>query len=265
MSRWWGERIQVAIDADRLVLTKFGRGWRPAMKDQVSITNGDNGSNDWSERFKPLTDLLSTPPWRGGDLDVVLSHKYCRLALLPAGIALRNQREETEFARLRLIKNNGDIPANWEIAVATNSPATPRVACAVDRELLIALDEAARPAKSHVTSVQPYLAAAFNCHRRLLSNRHLWFATLENQRLCLARVQNGHWRSLRVSRQFGLPGETLESSLDHECLLSETDDAPMKVMLCAQNSPEFILSAGSRWQLTHLPLTDAFRDEKGSQ
>lgn len=265
MSRWWGERIQVAIDSDRLLLTKFGRGRRPAMKDQVSITIRDDGSNDWSERFKPLTDLLLTPPWRGCVLEAVLSHQYCRLALLPAGIALRNQREEAEFARLRLIQNNGDIPANWEIAVATNSPATPRIACAVDRELLTALDEAARQAKSYVTSVQPYLAAAFNCHRRLLGNRHLWFATLENQRLCLTRVQNGHWYSLRVSRQFGLPGETLESALSHECLLSETDDAPMQVMLCAPNSPDFVLSAGSQWQLTHLPLTEALREVKGSQ
>lgn len=260
MSRWWAERIRLAIHPDRLVLAKIARGWRPTVTAHATIPHPEGTTGHWRPLLARLGEMLAAPPWRGVALEAVLSHQWCRLALLPAGIALRNRQEEMQFARLRLVHDNGDLPANWEIAISSGSPVAPRLACAVDSEVLSALDAAASQGKSRVVSVQPYLAAGFNEHRRAVGDRHVWFATLENQRLCLARVHRGRWQSVRVSRLFDDPGRALSHALDQEHLLGVIDNPPTEVVLCAPETPEFALPVGSRWQLSHLPTTSWLPD-----
>lgn len=252
VSHWWAERLRLAVHPDRLVVEKIGRGWHSPVVARTTLTRPDGAADGWRPLLAMLGETLAMRPWRATALEVVLSHHWCRLALLPGGVALRNRQEELQFTRLRLTQANGDLPDNWAITIAQSNPGAPRIACAADSELLAALDAAAAHGKSRVVSIQPVLAAALNDNRRSISDPHVWFCTIEGERICLARLQQKSWQSIRVARVFGQPGEALARLLNQESLLTEPDLLPREVALYAPDTTEIAIPPGNRWKFRYL-------------
>jgi hypothetical protein len=104
-----------------------------------------------------------------------------------------------------------------------------RVACATERGLLEALQDAARAGKRRLESVRPFLAAAFNGWRGEFGAGGALFVTLEPGRWTAALVAGGQWRSLRSGRLEEDVAGALVSLVARETALAADERLPVRV------------------------------------
>ncbi len=250
MSRWWPDRIRIALHADRAALVRWsGRGRAPVASQLLSFS-GDASPDQIGQL---LSDALSQPGWRHGAISVVLSHALCRLALVPGGIDVRGRQEEDALYRNCIEEANGELPSGWHVSAADAPAHLSRPVCAIDGLLVAALDAAAAASGGRIASLRPYLADAYNAHRSGLGMGRYWFAIVERERASLIRLQDGVWHSLRVKRLFDDPETELGTLLRQERVLAGDEPAPDGLLLCAPNHPELRAPPG----FAAAPLQDA--------
>lgn len=187
---------------------------------------------------------LSQPEWRHGAIEIVLSLALCKLALVPGGIDVRGRIEEEALYRSCLEEANGELPAGWRVAVAEAPAHLPRLACAIDGALIDALDSAAASSGGRIVSARPLLVDAYNVRRGEMASGRFGLVTVERERCCLARIQDGVWQSLRVRRLFDDPETELASLLRQERVLAGDEPARDGLLLCAPNHPQLRLPPG---------------------
>lgn len=251
MSRWWREQIRIAIHADRIDLVRLSRGLRPQITQQESVSTTLNAPSTSQVLFDQLSATLRHTAWRGARVSVVLSHHWCRLALIPAGIPLRTRGEELRYARARIEEGNGEAVDDWELRLSNEYSDDARVACAVEKTFLDGLGHAIG---RRLVSVQPYLAAAYSVRRLYLGDERVVMMTIEPRRVCIAQVDHGEFRSLRTRRLFSQNvTDEIARLLDQERLLTE-GEVPAKVVLCSALGNENRFAANGGWQVHSVPL-----------
>jgi hypothetical protein len=190
--------MHIGLTPDRLVCAGYYRSWRPtASRKEMIAVEAPRNSADW----KPAVDALpaALARFRSGRraVTVVLSNHFVRYALLPWIPTLKTNEDWLALARDRLAIVHGQTSDDWDIRSSQTTPQGPRVACAVDRALIEALESKIGESGATVVSVQPYLMAAFNRVRSAIANDSCWLAVEEPGRLTLALIQRGVWTAIR--------------------------------------------------------------------
>ena len=208
---------------------------------QIAVRAGD----DWAEMLDAFAALLREVGSRR--VRVILSAHFAHYQLVPWLDDLQDSEEELAVVRLAFTKTFGDCAARWRISLSDDSPGRPRIAAAIDGELFEAIKQSAQGAGVEVVSMQPYLSAAVN-HWRAHFNRNdsRWLVLHEENRVCLALIEQGRWawvRSLRVGADWA---EHLPEMLEHEMLLAGTGDFTAGVLVFAPYQPLLALPAGTR-------------------
>lgn len=243
MSRWWPERIRIALHADRAALIRLGGRQRHTVVGRTLVPFA-GAALDPLQIGGALGDALRQPEWRYGAVEVVFSHVFCKLALIPGGIAVHGRREEDALHRNCIEEANGDLPTSWRIAVADAPAHLTRLACAVDGALLDGLETAVKSSGGKLNSLRPLIVDAYNARRSEIGRRSLWFATIERERCCIARLRSGVWESLRTRRVFTDPETELARLLRQERVrAADEDSAADELLLCAPNHPQLRLAA----------------------
>lgn len=243
MSRWRPERIRLALHADRAALVRLGGRQRRSIA-ATQIVSFPVDAREPGRIGEAIGKALSPPEWRHGAIEIVLSHALCKLALVPGGIDVRGRVEEDALYRSCLEEANGELPAGWRVAVAEAPAHLPRLACAIDGALIDALDTAAASSGGRVASLRPLLVDAYNARRAEMARGRFGLVTVERERCCLARIQDGVWQSLRVRRLFDELETELASLLRQERVMAGEQSAPDGLLLCAPNHPQLRLPAG---------------------
>lgn len=243
MSRWRPERIRLALHADRAALVRFGGRQRRTVA-ATQLVSFPLDARESARIGAAIGEALSLPEWRHGVIEIVLSHALCKLALVPGGIDVRGRVEEDALYRSSIEEANGELPAGWRVAVAEAPAHLPRLACAIDGALIEALDSAAASSGGRVVSLRPLLVDAYNARRAEMASGRFGLVTVERERCCLARIQDGVWQSLRVRRLFDDPETELTSLLRQERVLAGDEPASDGLLLCAPNHPQLRLPAG---------------------
>lgn len=177
--------------------------------------------------------LVGLPgPKRGSRVTAVVSSHHARYALLPWSRHLSGGPEWEAFARHRFTETHGAQAKDWEIRVSPAPGSSPRVACALDAELLSGLRTALDSVGAKLVSVQPALMHAFNSHRRRIGNGPAWLVAPEDGRLTIALIANGLWRLVRVRNVGEDWRELLPGLLSREAALARFD-APVERMVIA--------------------------------
>jgi hypothetical protein len=161
----------------------------------------------------------------GRRVTVVLSNHYVRYTLLPASKKLRSEADRQAYARHMFEVTYGMATRKWEIQLSG------RVAAAIDAELL----EELRTIPT-LSSVQPYLMAAFNARRRRFRGTSAWFIAQEPGRLALALFCEGDWKLIRTRRIEAGWAQTLEDLLERESAAAQVPHCPVAI-LCSEDEP----------------------------
>lgn len=178
----------------------------------------------------PCDPAYGTEPWHGAAealkgislprarATVVLSNHFVRYALVPWSTALATPAEEEAFLRHHFAKIHGERAKAWLYRASEGRRGEPRLASAVDAELVAAVKQIFAGSKAKLVSVQPALMHIFNGVRADLPQPGgAWLVIAEADRACVAlhadgafrAVQNakGEWRTLLERERYRAPHE----------------------------------------------------------
>ena len=254
MSPWSHRELRVVVCPDQLALwpvqrTLGLRGLRRTLA-EPHIVSCDNasGTAPWRAALQALETAL--PGHANGKLaaTVILSNHFLRYALVPWRAELADAEEDLTFARHCFAKVYGKSAQQWELRLSQEAPEMPRLASAVDTELLDGLRAVFDGAGIPLRSIQPHLMAAFNGFRGRRQQPSAWFALLEPGNLCLALQQQGRWsrvRSLRIDRAWRVE---LPLILEREAVLADDPAVPHEVYVWSAESGDTALPEIDPWQ-----------------
>lgn len=228
MSLLWRNQLRISLCADRLVLRTS-----KSKNDVVAVQTNPN-EVEWRGAVDALPAVLSS--YNNHDVSVVLADQFVRYALLPWNAALKTGEQWMSLARHRLAAVHGAAAAGWETKLTETAPMGPRLACAVDRELVDALAAQFVSANARLVSVQPFLVAAFNRIRSTIGNGSCWLVVEEPGRLTLAFIQRGVWVAIRSRRTDNRWREMLPEMLERESAFLALSEPCTRVIVCAQGA-----------------------------
>jgi hypothetical protein len=234
VSLLWRNHLRISLCAETLVLAAYARGLRPG-KGGISVTpvQGNPNEPEWRAALDALPEALGG--LRDHDVSVVLADQFVRYVLLPWNAALKSEEQWLALARHRLGAVHGAAAADWDVKLTETAPSGPRLACAVDRELLAELAAKLLAANVRLVSVQPFLVAAFNRIRRTIGNGSCWLVVEEPRRLTLAFIQHGVWVAVRSRRTDPGWRAALPELLERESAFLALSEPCTRVIVCAQD------------------------------
>jgi hypothetical protein len=189
-------------------------------------------ADDWRAAVEALPEILKMYQIR--EASVVLADHFARYALLPWSEAVKTREQWLGLARHRFSVLHGAAAALWEVKIAQTASRGPRLACAVDSELLEKLIAACSGAGVSLVSVQPFLVAAFNRIRAEVGNGSCWIVVEEPGRLTLALIQRGVWVAIRSRRCDERWRRVLPETLERESAFLGLEKPCTRVIVCAQ-------------------------------
>jgi hypothetical protein len=198
---------------------------------EISLERTGEPAN-WRPALEALGRIM--PAHRGDTASVILADHFVRYALLPWSDTLKTHEQWLALARHRFCAIHGPLANDWEIKFAETAPAGPRLACAVDRELV---EELGTQFVSHgvrLASVQPYLVAAFNRVRHMTGGS-CWMVIEEPGRLTLALFLRGVWVAIRSRRADEHWRRVLPEIIERESAFLGLEETCTRVIVCAQD------------------------------
>ena len=231
---WRSKKQRIGLCADRLLLSK----------NKVHSFASGLDRPEWQAAVEALPEVLTG--MQKHEVSVVLADQFVRYALLPWSAALKTQAQWLALARHRLTAIHGPVAAGWDVKLADTGPSGPRLACAVERELIEALAGKFAAAAVTLSSVQPFLVAAFNRIRSTIGNGSCWLVVEEPGRLTLALIQRGVWIAIRSRRSDSSWRAALPEIIERESAFLALSERCTRVIVCAQG--DFDTDRYEAWQ-----------------
>lgn len=181
----WRNRICLAISPERISLVKLGRGLKPKLlaKYDEAISPASNSQPvkqpSWQAVLEKLTVILAQPELQHSDVDIVLSNRLVRYAVIPSNVQLKKYAEQEAFARHVLTHTYGSIIGQWQLRIQRGKAGLPWLVSAVDQALLDGLNQSCTSNKLKLRSVTPYLMPVFNRYRKALKFDPSWLVINE--------------------------------------------------------------------------------------
>ncbi|MGQ0544179.1 MAG: hypothetical protein ACT4P3_02460 [Betaproteobacteria bacterium] len=217
---WPKKHLRIGLGPDRIMV---------AGAKAIDVPQGDGG---WEAAVKALGAFLEG---KAGQASIVLADQFVRYALLPWNETLKAPEQWLALARHRFGGLHGARAADWEVKVSETAPMGARLACAVDRSLINALTEKLAGAGMKLTSVQPFLVAAYNRIRTTVGDGSCWVVVEERGRLTLVLIQRSAWLAIRSRRCDERWRVVLPEILERESAFLGLSAPCTRVIVCAQN------------------------------
>jgi hypothetical protein len=180
----------------------------------------------WRAAVDRLAQWLTEQKGQRTRVHVLLSGRFVRWQLLPWRTELTSLRERAAFAALRLREVFGKSVEGWTIAPAGVAPGHTAPVAAIDRALLVALQQACESAGAQLQQVGTTFSQAFDNHRHAIQGSPAWFGTLEADTLTLGLLVQGEWVALQ-SQRLAADAQTLSQTLPQTSLQTKDWHAPL--------------------------------------
>jgi hypothetical protein len=239
---WRSKKQRIGVCADRLLLSR----------NKVLSIAPSHEAAEWRAPVEALTEVLAG--MQKQEVSVVLADQFVRYALLPWSAALKSEAQWLALARHRLTAIHGPAAAGWDVKLADTGASGPRLACAVERELIEALAAKFTAAAVTLGSVQPFLVAAFNRIRSTIGNGSCWLVVEEPARLTLALIQRGVWIAIRSRRSDASWRAALPEIIERESAFLALSERCTRVIVCAQG--DFDTDRYEAWQTKAVSYRD---------
>lgn len=180
MSLSWRNRLYIAIGQERISLLKLKRGLKTkliASHDEAVTPVGKQPF--WQTISDSLTRILAQPEWQNAEVNIVLSNRLVRYAVIPFSAQLQNYAEQEAFARHSLTQIYGATAEQWTLRIQRGKAGSPWLVSAVDHALLEGLRQACATYKLKLRSVTPYLMPVFNRYRKVIKTAPAWLVINE--------------------------------------------------------------------------------------
>lgn len=251
------DELRVVLCSDQVQLVRIGReltlqGREYRVLDKKTFPCAVDIDSAWGNAVNTLESALSELPKKPVATQVVLSNQFVRYAMVPWSQTLSNEAEELAYAKHCFTQLYGSSAESWEIRLNQDIAGAGQLASAVDGQLMQTLRAIFARENVQLKSVQPQLMTAYNnCHAHL-QKQDAWFVLFEQGSLCLGRVQQGHWSSVRTLKVGSDWLDNLPEILDREAYLSELDTSSDEIFLWAPEYWRAALPQSARWKIHKL-------------
>ncbi|PWF40450.1 hypothetical protein C7C56_026105 [Massilia glaciei] len=217
----WRDKYCVVLCPDRLeAIRRRGRACSAVeLKFAQALVPSMDGP-PWRAAVEGLRRFLEMPEIGKGELGIVLSNHFVRYLLIPWNDQIASEEEFRNYAAAAFEEVYGEAGAGWEVSVSAERPGSPRLAAALDRQLLEAIRATLANTCVRLTLVQPYLMAAFNRVVRPRHDEDLVFMLVEAGRACILVAQGGKWCHVSAAAVPQDPA-ALSSLLEREIQLAD--------------------------------------------
>lgn len=157
------------------------------------------GAATWSAALAALDTALGDDVRRGARLHVVLSNRFVRYAVVPWQEGLHGAAEDAAYMRHVFTEVYGSVADRWDLCASAGSHGQPRLASAIDIDLLAALRRTCAARGLALRAVCPRLGSIFNRYRKRIAASG-WLVMAESNCLCIALFDGGRWLSASVAR-----------------------------------------------------------------
>lgn len=253
MSLLLRDQVRIALCADRLLVVRLARGWRPRVVAKQAYPFTAAGA-DWKPALSMLASVLQQDQWQRADAVVILSNRFARYQLLPWSDQRLNRNERRALAEHVYAQAYGDTAAALELRVGEGAYGAPTLASGIDSALAAAIRAAFEASTLKLVSLQPYLMSAFNGWRRTLTRESQWFVLLEADTMCAALLHQGRWRTVRTRQLSGNWFEEMELALHREQLALGLAEKISTVALYIPEAAHGTLPAAPEWSFRRLQL-----------
>jgi len=222
-SSMFRDELRIFIQPRSIELLRLKRSLRSGIQPQLVHRqvidverNADiaTQTEQWQELIAVLKSTLKSEKWRGARPEVVLSNHFVRYAVIPWNTEFSSGSELQAYLTHRFSLVFGDAIKNWGLRMADAGFGKSTIATAVSNDLVQALHDAFQQANMRLEAIYPHLPLAMNQSLKLHKKRNLsqlnsfWFVAVQNDRLCIALIENSSWRVVKnvlvendVSRQ----------------------------------------------------------------
>ena len=228
LNRLVAMRLSIGLSSDGIAIV-MRKGAKNNNMHQQFIANTQQA--DWQSLLQQLDAALSQLKLASNTVcTVVISSDFVRYLVLPAQPFAMNEAEKTAYIQAAYRDIYGAVADGWHIKCDDAPPEQNRLAVAVDVQLMAALSQLAVQYSFKLKSVKPQLMAAFNGLMPQISRKSGYLVLLEQSKLLLIRLQNGHCQQLRTLA-FSTDWQVdLQQSIQRESALNDdniTTDKPL--------------------------------------
>ncbi|MES2151613.1 MAG: hypothetical protein V4508_17685 [Pseudomonadota bacterium] len=186
------QTLCVALAPDQLTsLIRHGKRVLPGSATRIALEAADG---HWQGALAALRSHLGAAPV-AMPVSVGLAARWCQFAVLPWSDALLDADSAERFLAAQFGAIFGEAARGWTITCDDAPYGQPRLACAIERELLDTLDSIISERGAHCVSVEPMLSIAW---RAIAASKPQAFALVEPGRLVLAAVERGRIVALQA-------------------------------------------------------------------
>lgn len=238
----WRSRLFIAVSQERISLLMLKRGLKTTL-----IACHDEGISAvgklpcWQRISDSLSQILAQPEWQKAEVNIVLSNRLVRYAVMPFSAQLKTYTEQEAFARHILIRTYGATANQWTLRIHRAKAGSPWLISAVDQELLEGGRRACAIHKLKLCSLTPYLMQVFNRYRKTIKNDPAWLVINEPGYSLFVLLSGGELVAINGVCHDGL--SELPLLLDRENLASSLSEPCKSVYLYTAEPDSNILSA----------------------
>jgi hypothetical protein len=185
---WSNKVLCVALAPEQVTLiVRRGKEVMPETAVGIPLPHSEGR---WQEAVAALRTWLRTSgeSVAGLPISVSISNRWCHLMMLPWSDALLTQTDARRFAQSQFVATFGDAAHGWRYTLDDTPHRQTRLACAMEGDLLDALNSLAEQSGHRLIAVESALSIA---GRALGQHRPLAFALQERGRVVLAQVDKG--------------------------------------------------------------------------
>jgi len=211
VSLWRRDRVEVWLAPSAVVLarTRGGLFARSAPSTRQAVVADERS---WEGAVAALEQEMAQAQWSGANLHVRVSDHFVRYVMLPWRDGLRNLAEWTVYAERELDDRFGS-GGQLEIRIAAQRAGQPRLAAAIDTELVEALRALATRCRSRLAAIETNLCRAGNRARRAIVKTDAVIAVSEPGRLSLLAARQDRWTEVVSVRSGSEPSAALRASI----------------------------------------------------
>lgn len=210
------DELRVFIQPSRIELLRLKRSLKSGLKQQlvhqqvIDVAKNTDAAaarkdqaEQWSDLIATLRNTLKNEKWHGARPKVVLSNHFVRYAVIPWNIELSNGIERQAYLSHCFSLAFGEAIKNWDLRTKDSSFGKSTIASAVPNELLLTLHDAFQQVNMRLAAIYPHLPLAVNQSLKQLKKRNLgqldsfWFVAIQNDRVCVALIEDGSWRLIK--------------------------------------------------------------------
>ncbi len=268
MLHLWRDKYCIALSPHRLEVVRRRRGLRPVVDYNFAETfKPSAGESIWKASVAALTRFVASTQ-TSADVTVVLSNHFVRYLLVPWSDQISSPEEYRNFAAAAFEEIYGTRAAEWEVCVSDERTGSPRLATAVDKDLLSSIRQAAQGTPLRLSSIQPYLMAAFNQTTQLKKSQNFIFMLVETDLVCFLMAENGQWQNVTATTIAGdaTPlAVALSATLERQIFLADLQNSStLPIFVHAAHHRELELPAvlGETPQMLALPIPQGVAAEQ---